>query len=177
MLLWYRPEDSTLPRSAYYVDLSTGASDLGGSVAAALASASVLFQNQNQTDYAGQLLDKAKEVGGVGCGLWWGVVWWGQLGAPSGQAGGPIGHPPTHPPPCCQVYDFAKTTNPTGGYGKQTDGDFNLTVLYNSSTSLDDLAWAAAWLYTATKQDTYLSDVYDFYVKHLSDEAAIADWK
>lgn len=35
----------------------------------------------------------------------------------------------------------------------------------------------AGWLYKATKQSEYISDMYDFYVKHLSEEAAIADWK
>ena len=38
-------------------------------------------------------------------------------------------------------------------------------------------AWAAGWLYKATKQDSYLSDMYDFYTKHLGVEADIADWK
>lgn len=138
MLMWYRPEESPpdLPRPAYYVDAATGASDLGGSVAAALASSAMLFQSRNDSAYAGRLLDKAKEV-----------------------------------------YAFAKQPAPGGGYGRATDGDFNLTVLYNSSTALDDLAWAAAWLYAATKSEAYLADVYDFYVKHLADEAAVADWK
>lgn len=71
MVLWYRPEDSTEPRPAYAVDLTTGGSDLGGSVAAALASASVIFQSQNETEYAALLLDKAKGVrgGASGCRL------------------------------------------------------------------------------------------------------------
>jgi hypothetical protein len=62
MLLWYRPEEAPLPRPAYAVDLTTGASDLGGSVAAALAASSIAFRAQNETEYAGQLLDKAQEV-------------------------------------------------------------------------------------------------------------------
>ena len=64
MLLWYRPEEQGLPRPAFAVDLSTGGSDLGGSVTAALAAASIIFRNQNESDYAAQLLDKAREVGG-----------------------------------------------------------------------------------------------------------------
>jgi len=58
-----------------------------------------------------------------------------------------------------------------------TDSDYNMTLLYNSSTVYDDLAWGAGWLYKATRDDTYLSDVYDFYVKHLEAEAEVADWK
>lgn len=37
--------------------------DLGGSVTAALAAASIVFRTQNDTDYAQRLLDKAQEVG------------------------------------------------------------------------------------------------------------------
>ena len=64
MLMWYRPEDQPddTPRPAFSVDLANGASDLGGSVTAALAAASVLFQAQNDSAYADQLLAKAKEV-------------------------------------------------------------------------------------------------------------------
>ncbi|PRW56955.1 Six-hairpin glycosidase [Chlorella sorokiniana] len=131
MLLWYRPEEQALPRPAYAVDLTTGGSDLGGSVTAALAAASMVFRNQNDTDYAKRLLDKAQEV-----------------------------------------YSFSKEMK-----GKFGDGDFNLTVLYNTSTYYDDLAWGAGWLYKATKQDSYLSDVYEFYMKHLEDEGPIADFK
>ncbi len=46
-----------------------------------------------------------------------------------------------------QVYEFAKAVK-----GRFGDGDFNLTILYNTSTYYDDLAWAAGWLYKATKQ-------------------------
>lgn len=71
-----------------------------------------------------------------------------------------------------EVYDASKNAQ-----FKYTDADYNMTLLYNSSTVYDDLAWAAGWLFKATKNDTYLSDVYDFYVKHLEAEADIADWK
>lgn len=85
MLLWYRPEEATAVRDAYAVDAAAGASDLGGSVAAALAAAHVMFQSVNETEYARELLDKALEVrlfvfvcGGILCGVssgcWW-VDW------------------------------------------------------------------------------------------------------
>ena len=44
------------------------------------------------------------------------------------------------------MYDFAREVK-----GKFSDGDFNLTLLYNTSSFYDDLAWAAGWLYKATK--------------------------
>ena len=36
--------------------------------------------------------------------------------------------------------------------GLAAAADFNLTLLYNASSLHDDLAWAAGWLYKATKQ-------------------------
>jgi hypothetical protein len=45
------------------------------------------------------------------------------------------------------VYAFARSVE-----GRFSEGDFNLTLLYNTSTFYDDLAWAAGWLYKATKQ-------------------------
>lgn len=126
------------------------------------------------------------------------------------------------PPPTHQVYAFSRETK-----GRFSDGDFNLTVLYNTSTLYDDLAWAAGWLYKATKQvgwggwglglgvavqeekggegyrvewgelalpsssspppnalasflpvqDSYLEDVYEFYMKHLEDEGPTSEFK
>ncbi len=62
MLLWYRPEESTSSREGFAVSTETGGSDLGGSVAAALAASSVVFQSLNDTTYARDLLDKALDV-------------------------------------------------------------------------------------------------------------------
>ncbi len=61
--------------------------------------------------------------------------------------------------------------------GRYTDSDFNMTLLYNSSTVYDDMAWAAGWMYKATQDNAYLDDLYDFYVKHLQAEGEISDWK
>lgn len=181
MVLWYRPEDATEPRPAYAVDLTTGGSDLGGSVAAALASASLIFQSQNETEYAALLLDKAKGVrGGGGAAFWvlmlslshchsaapaWSIIERGRAGS------GPTRVlAPSLPAP--QAYEFATATK-----ALYTTADFNASLLFNSSTLYDDLAWAAGWLYKATKQDAYLSDMYDYYTKHLGAEADISDWK
>ncbi len=61
--------------------------------------------------------------------------------------------------------------------GRFTDADFNMTLLYNSSTIYDDMAWAAGWMYKATQDNAYLDDFYDFYVKHLQAEGEISDFK
>ncbi|RMZ57138.1 hypothetical protein APUTEX25_003595 [Auxenochlorella protothecoides] len=130
-LLWRRLEDITAPRPAYVVDMAKGASDLGGSVAAALAASSVVFSGTGDTAYAATLLAKAKSV-------------------------------------------YAASTANLGYYSVQ---DWNISAVYNSSTFYDDLAWGAAWLFKATADDAYLSDVYDYYVKHLEFEAAVSDFK
>ena len=71
-----------------------------------------------------------------------------------------------------ELYGSAKLAE-----GRFTDSDFNMTLLYNSTTVYDDLAWAAGWLYKATQDDAYLGDLYDFYVKHLQAEGELSDWK
>ena len=174
MLLWYRPEDAASPRPAYAVDAAAGGADLGGSVAAALAAASSLFQARNETQYAARLLAKAQEVRECVCGWGGGGCPWGGGRGLEGRRGcargpppppppppthppthpatpHPQPRPPTHPPLLPQVYAFARAA-PT----RFTDADFNATLLYNSSTRWDDVAWAAAWLYKATKQEGYL---------------------
>ena len=71
-----------------------------------------------------------------------------------------------------EVYEASKSSKLA-----YTQADFNMTLVYNSSTVYDDLAWAAGWLYKATREESYLGDVYDYYVKHLEAEAEVADWK
>jgi len=71
-----------------------------------------------------------------------------------------------------EVYAAAAPTK-----GSFSDSDFNMTLLYNSSTVYDDMAWAAGWMYKATQDNAYLDDLYDFYVKHLQAEGEISDWK
>lgn len=62
MMLWYRPEDYKQTRDAYAVNGKSGAADLGGAVAAALAASSMLFSGQGEDAYGSSLLEKAKEV-------------------------------------------------------------------------------------------------------------------
>ena len=38
---------------------------------------------------------------------------------------------------------------------------------YNSTSFLDDLAWAASWLYKATEDSDYLADAINWYGRHI----------
>ena len=54
-------------------------------------------------------------------------------------------------------------------------------MFYNSTSYRDDLLWAAAWLYRATREPGYLTDVTRHYALHLEQEAAtdaelVTDW-
>lgn len=112
------------------VDLTTGGSDLGGSVSAALAAASIVFRGQNDTAYATQLLDKSKEVGGWLMGSWVrtrGVSarWQGShepfnpaaepfckaLSPPNTDTGPPL--PPSPPPRCTTLRACSRAASPT----------------------------------------------------------------
>ena len=42
-------------------------------------------------------------------------------------------------------------------------------ALYNGTTYYDALMWAAAWMFKATGDSTYLTDSEDFYVRHVYD--------
>lgn len=55
--------------------------------------------------------------------------------------------------------------------------DYNMSELYNSSSMYDDLAWAAGWLYKATKEKRYLEDVYSHYIEYLEEEGPASAWK
>ncbi|XP_068644184.1 endoglucanase 13-like [Aristolochia californica] len=58
---WERPEDMNTPRNAYRIDDRHPGADLAGETAAALAAASVVFQ-QWDPPYANQLLTHAKQL-------------------------------------------------------------------------------------------------------------------
>ncbi len=46
------------------------------------------------------------------------------------------------------VYAFARAVP-----ALYTTADLNSTLLYNSTSFYDDLAWAAGWLYKATREE------------------------
>ena len=58
---WTRVEDMTIPRPSYKLDAQNPGSDLAGETAAALAAASIAFEDSDP-DYAAQLLSHAKEI-------------------------------------------------------------------------------------------------------------------
>ncbi|KAK8378286.1 hypothetical protein O3P69_011051 [Scylla paramamosain] len=58
---WGRPEDMTMDRPSYKIDATNGGTELAGETAAALAVASVAFQ-ESDAAYASALLDHAKQL-------------------------------------------------------------------------------------------------------------------
>ena len=57
-----RPEDMTMDRPSMKIDAGSPGSDLAGETAAAMASASILFEAKGQADYADELIRHAKEL-------------------------------------------------------------------------------------------------------------------
>ena len=106
---WGRPEDMTINRPAFKIDMNRPGSDLAGETAAAMAAGSIAFQRTNR-QYSDTLLRHAKEL-----------------------------------------YDFASKYR-----GKYTNSIPQANDFYASSHYDDELAWAAAWLYRATNDLTYL---------------------
>nr|AGP76407.1 endo-beta-1,4-glucanase 2 [Globitermes sulphureus] len=113
---WGRPEDMTMPRPAYKIDMSRPGSDLAGETAAALAAASIVFKNVDVT-YSNNLLTHAR-----------------------------------------QLFDFANNYR-----GKYSDSITVARNFYASADYQDELVWAAAWLYRATNDSSYLSNAESLY--------------
>ena len=61
---WGRPEDMTMDRPAYYINAGNPGSDLAGETAAALASASIFYNNIGETALANVALEFAAELFG-----------------------------------------------------------------------------------------------------------------
>ena len=59
---WGRPEDMTMDRPAYYINAGNPGSDLAGETAAALASASIFYNNIGETALADEALKHAAEL-------------------------------------------------------------------------------------------------------------------
>ena len=59
---WGRPEDMTMDRPAYYINAGNPGSDLAGETAAALASASIFYNNIGDSALAEEALDNAIEL-------------------------------------------------------------------------------------------------------------------
>jgi len=113
---WGPPELMTMERPTYTCDATNKCSEVSAGMAAALASGSIVFEDDEA--YSNLLLDKAKKL-----------------------------------------YRFAKEYQGNNGY----------TAANNFYTSFsgynDELAWAAIWLYRATKDNSYLNDAKYFITK------------
>ena len=59
---WGRPEDMTMDRPAYSISPSKPGSDLAGETAAALAAASIFYNNIGETALADEALANAREL-------------------------------------------------------------------------------------------------------------------
>lgn len=124
---WGPPEAMQMERPAFRIDAQHPGSELAGEAAAALAAASILFQ-ESDPDYSALCLRHAREL-----------------------------------------FDFADRHR-----GIYTEAITDARAYYHSFTGYqDELAWAAAWLYRATKNDSYLSKAEKIYAAELS----AGDWR
>lgn len=116
---WGRPSEypSSNARNAYIFDETMQAADLLGSASAALASASMAFQDTNSS-YAAALLEQAQDL-----------------------------------------YEWSKTV--PGEHSKYYKWALSAYPSYDGW--YDHMAWAAAWLYRATKNATYLEEAREFF--------------
>ena len=113
---WWGPcEVMTMDRPSYYVDSSNPGSAAAGEAAAALASASIIFEEYDP-EYSALCLEHAESL-----------------------------------------YEFADSTRSDAGYTAAAG-------FYDSwSGFYDELAWAGAWLYIATGNESYLDNAESCY--------------
>jgi len=116
---WGRPEEQGGPRPAYIYNRTMGASDLYGGVAGALASANLVFRDNNDYAFAKKLLPVAEEL-----------------------------------------YKWGREKE-----GKYSDFYTTQTSIYKSYDFEDNMAWAAGWLYRATKNATYLDQALAYFTR------------
>ncbi len=166
---WSTPENMTeaqVKRPAYVVKTSKGASDLGGAVAAALASSSLAVRaGGGDGAYADGLLATAK----------------GLYAAASSREGL---YGARTPYICSSKWAKGKATiaKPVASCPPPTAfAKGSALAFYNSTSYRDDLLWAAAWLYKATNESAYMDDVTKWYSAHVEFEGAkdaplVFDW-
>ncbi|KAK9785109.1 hypothetical protein WJX73_003901 [Symbiochloris irregularis] len=168
-LQWGRVEDFTNithPRPAYSVSTARGAADLVGQIVAALTSTAMVWQQQvpEDTAYPDRLLATAADLYGAGIrnatkfpqNISYSSSFLYPCAAPS--ANQPFaGAAKTGCPPVDQVFKGS------------------MVGFYNSTSYFDDLAWAAAWLYKATRDPEYLSDAMIWYNEHLDGNENLFD--
>ena len=139
---WTRPEDETTDRPAYYTSTYNGTSDLAGQISAALTATAMVIQDADPT-YYNQLMNYSTLVYAAGAR--------NRATYTSGFLY-----------PCAEDADSGDVV--TQGTPECLPGDelFDGAMLatYNSTSYLDDLTWAAAWLNMATGDPAYQDDAY-----------------
>jgi len=163
---WTRPEDMDRrvhKRPAYYVTTYNGTSDLAGQLVAAFASTSMAFQDSDPK-YADKLMTTALRLYGA-------------------AARHPGRYTKNFLYKCAPPDANAQMSAPKHTKCKPADRIFNGAAVanYNSTSYRDDLAWAAAWMFRATKDRAYLDDAYKYYVAHSNEEGQLdqkllVDW-
>ena len=141
---WTRPEDETTDRPAYYMTTYNGTSDLAGQISAAFTSTAMVFQDSDPVYYA-TLMNYSTLVYAAG-------------------ARNRAAYTSQFIYPCAA--DVDSTDVITTGTPECLPGDElyegAMLATYNSTSYLDDLTWAAAWLNMATGDSAYLDDAYRY---------------
>ncbi len=143
--IWTRPENETQTgRSAYYTTTYNGTSDLAGQISAAFSATAMVFKDSDPA-YYNTLMNYSTLVYAAGTR---------NRGA----------YTSTYLCPCADVdsTDVITTGTPTCLPGDELFEGAMLAT-YNSTSYLDDLAWAASWLNMATGDPAYLNDAYRSY--------------
>ena len=141
---WTRPEDETAARPAYYMTTYNGTSDLAAQLSAAFSSTAMVFQDYDPV-YYNKLMNYSTLVYDAGqrnrATYTNGLIY-----------------------PCATNEDnsnVVQTATPTCLPGDEMYQGA-MVATFNSTSYLDDLAWAAAWLNMATGDPAYLNDAYRY---------------
>lgn len=137
---WTRPENDTNPRPAYYVSTYNGSSDLAGQLSAAFSATAMVFR-ESDLAYHQKLMNMSTLLYEAGK-----------------QRRGPYTYGLNYP---CATTN-ASVVQASGPQCVPGDELFQGAVVatYNSTSYLDDLTWAAAWLNVATDDPAFLNDAF-----------------
>ena len=139
---WTRPDEETTTRPAYYTSTYNGTSDLAGQISAALTSAAMVFQDSDPAYYA-ELMEYSTLMYAAG-------------------ARNRATYTYSFNYPCAEDVDSTNVVSAPQATCLPADELFQGAMIgtYNSTSYLDDLTWAAAWLNMATGDEAYLTDAY-----------------
>jgi endoglucanase len=83
---------------------------------------------------------------------------------------------PLHKCHLCTDVTLAPSTTPAPLQHHSSTDPPSPAPTRSSGSFLDDLSWGAAWLYAATKNDSYLTSAQDYWLRHQSQEQPWGDW-